>query len=568
MPTRAAAIFLLLGLLSTPAASALAAAVPVAKPPAAYGDYLSGVVAGALGDNDTASHRLLEVLRLDPDASSVRAQAFLFSALAGKPQAAALAAQVSGNPLASLVLGNEAVRQGDWPGAQRHYNDASQSPLNGLLRPLLVAWSQQGAGETDQALETLTPLIANSPIAGVYALHAAMIADQAERSAAAARFYKQALALYPGSDLTFVQCYGSFLDRSGHSPQAAMLVHALAETLPILSMSEPALVSALGTMPVQVPRQGLARAYLNFASLITQQGGRGREAEAFMLRFALDLEPALSPARLLLADLQNAAGSPRQALASLRLIPSSDPLAPVAALRIAVIANATGDHAQAIATLERLVKSQPTHAEPLQALGDLFQDDGRPGEAIDAYDQAIRLMSPIGGDDWPVLFARATAYDRNQQWPQAQADLEHALRLAPNQPVLLNYLGYSWIERKQDLGRARIMIQRALDQDPSDGSIRDSLGWAMVRQNDTAGAVRELEKAAEQMPEDATVNYHLGVAYWVSGHRIEAQDQWRWALGLHPGKRDAARIEAALHSSMNPDPNPVAAADALPLPHP
>ena len=557
-----------LGLLPFLPAAALASPIASPSPGTLYGTYLSGIVAGAIGDTDTASDRLLDVLKADPSASGVRAQAFVFSALAGNPQAAALAAKVSGNPLSPLVLGNAAARNGDWSAALGHYQDIAGSPLNGLLRPLLLAWAEHGAGDTDGALETLAPLATDSPMAGLYAASAAMIADQAERVDQAARLYQRALALAPGSDLIFTESYASFLYRAGQPAPARALVHALAQTLPALSIAEPGLVAALGKIPVATPLQGLARAYFDLASLIQQQGPRGRDAEGFMLRFALDLAPDLTPARLLLADLQNQGGSPREALDTLGQVPIDDPLFPVAALRCAVIGGAAGDAATAQATLERLAARYPTRAEPLQALGNLLQDGGHDEAAIKAYDRAIQLMSPLDGQDWQVLFARATAYDRLRQWPKAQSDLQQALQLDPNEPFLLNYLGYSWLERKEDLGRARTMIERALDEKPDDGSIRDSLGWAMYRQDDIAGAVRELERAAEQMPEDPTVNYHLGAAYWAAGRKIEARDQWRWALQLHPGKQDAARIETALRTSMIPGGEPVRAADKLPLPAP
>ncbi len=561
---------LIAAILTCVAASSRQALAAPETPPARslYGAYLSGVVAGALGDADTASAKLLDVLGTDPGNSDVRSQAFLFSTLAGRGEAAELAAQVSSNPLAPLVLGNDAARDGRWSAAQASYGKIAASPLNKLLRPLLVAWSQQGAGQTDLALTTLTSLTQNSPVAGVYALHAAIIADQAERTDQAARLYQQALTLYPGSDLVFVQSYASFLARAGKPAEGQALVHSLVHDLPLMAIAETGLDASLSTSPVQTPVQGLARAFLTIASLIQQQGPRGREAESLMLRFALDLQPDLAPALLLLADLQNNADQPQLALASLRRIAADDPLQPVAALRSGVIGAAAGQRVEARAVLERLVKTFPDRAEPQQALGDLQQDDHHYPAAIEAYDRAIRLMSPLSGSDWPILFARATAFDRNRQWPQAQSDLRHALQLSPNQPFLLNYLGYSWVERKQDLGDARLMIERALDAKPDDGSIRDSLGWAMYRQNDIAGAVRQLERAAEQMPEDATVNYHLGAAYWAAGRKIEARDQWRWALNLRPDKQDEARIHAALHESMRAGGDPVLAADALPFSRP
>ncbi|WP_428376618.1 tetratricopeptide repeat protein [Lichenicoccus sp.] len=542
-------------------------------PPPAFGTYLSGVVAAALGDADTASGKLLQVLGTDPDNPGLRSQAFIFSTLAGRPDAARLAPSIADNPLAPIVIGNAAALAGRWTEAQASYGRIEHTPLNQLLQPLLLAWSEQGAGQTDLALTRLVPLTQSNPIAGVYALHAAMIADLAGRTDQAASLYQQAVSLYPGSDVMLVQAYAGFLARQGKPLLGQGLVHALTKAVPMLAIAEPGLDAALTVppetaTPQAASRAGLARAFLTMASLIQQQAPRGQEAESFMLRFALDLQPDLSPARLLLADLQSDAHQTQAALGTLRQVQADDPLAPVASLRIAALDASIGgasERAAAHAILDRLAASFPHRPEPLQSLGDLLQDEAHYARAITAYDQAIALMSPLTTDDWPVLFARATAYDRARQWPRAQSDLEQALALAPEQPFLLNYLGYSWVERHHDLDDARRMIERALDAKPEDGSIRDSLGWAMYRQDDVLGAVRTLERAAEQIPEDPTVNYHLGIAYWSAGRHVEAADQWRWALNLHPDRQEEARIRAALREATRPGGDPVSAADALPV---
>ena len=200
--------------------------------------------------------------------------------------------------------------------------------------------------------------------------------------------------------------------------------------------------------------------------------------------------------------------------------------------------------------LEVLVRQFPDRPEPAQELGDVLSDAKLYVLAVTAYDRAItdrsRLGSGLAGNDWQLLFSRAVVLDRQNQWPRAEADLKHALALAPDEPFLLNYLGYSLVERHLDLGKARTLIQRALDGKPDDGSIRDSLGWVMLRQNQVPAAVQTLERAAEEMPEDPTVNFHLGTAYWAAGRKVEAEDQWRWALVLKPEPADAVQIHDAL----------------------
>ncbi len=138
------------------------------------------------------------------------------------------------------------------------------------------------------------------------------------------------------------------------------------------------------------------------------------------------------------------------------------------------------------------------------------------------------------------------ALDRAHQWARAEDDLQRALAMAPDQAIVENYLGYSWADQNRNLPRARELLQRAAAAKPEDGEVVDSLGWVMLRQGDVAGAVRRLERATELAPDDATINSHLGDAYWAAGRRREAADQWRRALVFHPEPDDVAPIEAKL----------------------
>ncbi|NPD65859.1 tetratricopeptide repeat protein [Lichenicola cladoniae] len=516
----------------------------------ALGSYLAGTVAGHLGDSATAADLLLDALAHDPGEPLLLQPAFLFSALAGRPQAPQLASRVEPSLIAQLVLGNDAAMRGDWDVASREFSTLPPSPLNDAIRPLLLAWAQQGAGHTDLALATLSGVASAGPLASAAALQAAMIADLAGRKEAASNLYRTAQAVFPGANLALVQALGSFLVRNGHAVEAQAMVHDLSQQISVLGMVEPGIVASLGNPVVASPRQGLARAYLAIASILQEQGPGAKEATAFILRFALDLQPDLTAAKLMLAELL-APDHANAAIDALANVGAADPLAPLVDLRTATLLAVTGRRAESRTRLEALVKAYPKRPEPAQSLGDVLSDSKLYGPAVVAYDTAIAdrqalTGKALAGNDWQLLFSRAVAFDRQNQWPRAQADLEHALALAPAEPYILNYLGYSLVERHQDLKQARQLIQRALDSKPDDGSIRDSLGWVMLRQDDVPGAVTTLERAAEQIPEDPTVNYHLGAAYWAAGRRVEAEDQWRWALVLHPEPEDAAKIRDAL----------------------
>ncbi len=543
---------LVLGVVLLALSAGPAAAVPALpatpRSPPALGAYLAGTVAGHLGDSAAAADLLLDALAHDPDDAALLQPAFLFSTLAGNRQAPALAARAGLGLLSQLVLADDRAIHGDWTAAAADFAGLPRTPLNDLIRPLLLSWALQGQGRTDQALQTLAAVGGNSPLAGTAVLQAGMIAELSHRTDAAAELYRTAQALFAGSSLPVTQVLGSFLERHGQAADARAMVGALAQQVPALGLIAPALAASLARPVVADPRQGLARAYLAIAALLQSQDSSAKEAVSFMLRFALDLQPDLIAARLMMAE-QLASDHPEAALAALAGVASDDPLAPLVQLRAAALLSVTGHRDQGRAVLEALVRQFPDRPEPAQELGDVLSDARSYAPAVPAYDRAIADRGRLGGlagNDWQLLFARAVALDRQDQWPRAEADLEHALMLAPDEPFLLNYLGYSLVERHQDLDKARILIQRALDGKPNDGSIRDSLGWVMLRQNQVPAAVRTLERAAEEMPEDPTVNFHLGAAYWAAGRRIEAEDQWRWALVLKPEPADAVQIHDAL----------------------
>ncbi|MBE7209752.1 MAG: tetratricopeptide repeat protein [Gluconacetobacter diazotrophicus] len=530
-----------------------AASEPVAagaRPSPALGAFLAGTVAGNLGDDARAAGFMAEAQRSDPNDPRLRHTAFMFAALSGTPDAAALAAGVKPDLLSILVLANAAAQNGDWNRAATLFAALPADPLVAAIGPLLSAWAQFGAGNADAAIATLSNC--RGPLAGTCLLNAGTVAELARRDAQADALYSRTESEFGLASLAALQTAGSFLVRHGRAADADAMLDALVRRVPVLGMVRGGLQASLARPAVGSAADGLARAYLGIAELLRETGGdNGKVAAGFMLRFALVMQPGLAPAHLTLAELQAAAKHPAEAAATLRDVDPADPLFPIAELRTATLDAMLGQRDAAIARLRALSDRLPDRPEPAESLGDVLSDARDWPGAIAAYDRAItdqrRLEhGHLAGDDWRLLFARAVAFDRSDRWPQARLDLEAALSLAPAEPFVLNYLGYSMVERRDDLPKARVLIQRALAAKPDDGSIRDSLGWAMLRQDDVPGAVRTLERAAEQDPEDPTVNFHLGAAYWAAGRRIEAEDQWRWALVLHPDADAEKQIRDAL----------------------
>ena len=227
-----------------------------------------------------------------------------------------------------------------------------------------------------------------------------------------------------------------------------------------------------------------------------------------------------------------------------------------------------GKQEAAIEVLQQLAKSYGDLPSVHSALGDALRQMEKYKEAASAYDQAIKLTGEPKADDWFLYYARGICFERIDEWDKANADFRMALKLNPDQPQVLNYLGYSMLEKNINLEEALSMIERAVSAVPNDGYITDSLGWALYRLRRFDEAAKYMERAAELMPVDPIVTDHLGDALWAVGRKREAEFQWRRALSFEPEEKDAIRIRQKLEIGLDAvleeegeQPTPVAAND-------
>ena len=213
----------------------------------------------------------------------------------------------------------------------------------------------------------------------------------------------------------------------------------------------------------------------------------------------------------------------------------------------------------------------PVPAKPLtverqidlfQTIGNMLRGRKQFAEAADNYSRAIALIPSIGKDNWDQFYSRAVCYERLGQWNQAEADFKKALELNPNEPLILNYLGYSWVDRNQNIAEALELIKKAVSLKPDDGYYIDSLGWAYFRLGRYDEAVQQLERAVELKAEDPTINDHLGDAYWRAGRKLEAKFQWSTSLVSKPEPEEIPKLQAKMKDGLPEDPKAAAAANA------
>jgi tetratricopeptide (TPR) repeat protein len=534
-----------------PAGTARAPAARPAEPPGVFGAYLAGRFAQSETDTAAAADRLLEALRQDPDQPEVIARAFIAAVLDGRPEALRLARRLPDNQVAALLLVGAEAQAGRWDRAEQRIRALPRQGPSALLSPLMLAWTQQARGQTDAAFATLRPLAEGGRLRGLHALHLALIADLAGRGREAERYARMALAESPEQSFRLLVLAGGVLARHGREGEALRLIEGLgrgAGDFAIAAGTEAQRRALIAGRAVASPVEGIAEAQLTLAAALRAQGAG--EAGLMLARLSLRLRPGFSPALLLVAEHYAEERHPATAHALLDGMAASDPLAGVAALRRASLLDRMDRLDEAERLLRGIAAAAPEAVQPFARLGDMLRQRSRFAEAASAYDEAVARLGAPQANDWPLFYARGIAQERAGRWPRAEADFRRALELSPEQPYVLNYLAYTWVEMGQNLVEARRMLERAVELRPNDGNIVDSLGWALFKLGDIPGAVRWLERAVELEPRSSVINDHLGDAYWVAGRRNEARFQWQRALNLEPEAPEIPKIQAKLREGL------------------
>lgn len=540
------------GPVGTAAVSPLGRPVAASEPPGVFGNYLAGRFAQSEADTAAAADRLLEALRRDPDQPELISRAFLATLLDGRPDALRLARRLPDNQAAALLLVGAEAQAGRWDRAEARIRALPRQGPSSLLSPLLLAWALQGKGQTDQAIATLRPLTEQGRLRGLHALHLALIADLGGRGREAERHARLALAESPEPSLRLVQLAAGLLARHGQSAEAQRMIETLARGLGDVALAagtEAERREILATRGVASAAEGMAEAHLALAAALRGQGAG--EAALLLARLALRLRPDFPAALLLVAEHYAEQQQVATAIGVLEAVPATDPASRIARLRRAALLDRLDRTEEAERALRALAAELPQAPQPMVRLGDMLRGRSRFAEAAAAYDEAVARIPSPGPADWPLLYARGIANERAGQWPKAEADFKRALELAPEQPYVLNYLAYTWVEMGLNLAEARRMLERAVELRPNDGNIVDSLGWALFKLGDIPGAVRWLERAVELEPRSSVINDHLGDAYWMAGRRNEARFQWLRALRTDPEAADIPRIEQKLREGLS-----------------
>ena len=520
------------------------------------GSYLAARHAGRLRDAAAAANYYRAALRLDPKNDELLDRTFLSLVIEGNiGEAVKFADRVihvdKNDRVGRLVLGVHGIKQKSYPAARRNLTASVRGPITDLTATLLSAWASYGAGDTKAAVAEIDRLSGPEWYAIFKDLHAGMILDLAGSKTDAGARLEQAYKL-DNTALRVVEAYAGWLSRNRSTKEALDLLETFNKQLP----NHPLVVEAMDKLKkgeklppiVNNAQAGAAEALYGLGASLGRRGGE--DLGLVYLQLGLYLAPNHPLALLSLGDLYESLKKPDLALKAYERVPEHSPLRRNALIQMASNYDALDKPDEAQKRLEALIKQHPNDLEALLALGNVQRGRKKFAECADSYSKAVANIPNPVKSNWAVFYFRGICYERSKQWPKAEADLKHALELFPEEPHVLNYLGYSWVDQGINLDQGMAMVKRAVQQKPDDGYIVDSLGWAYFRVGNYDEAVKQLEHAIELKPEDPTINEHLGDAYWRVGRELEAKFQWAHARDLKPDPEELPKIEAKLQHGL------------------
>lgn len=532
------------------------------------GSYLAARHASVDRDAGAAAAFYRAALRSDPKNNELLDRAFI-SALADgdMDEAVKLAERIltidKNNRVARLVVGVRSLKQKQYAAAQQNINQSIRGPITDLVATLLSGWANYGAGNTQAAIASIDKLAGPEWYPIFKDLHAGLILELANKQKDAGARFERAYKL-DDSALRVADAYARWLSRNKDDAAASAVYESFDKKLarhPLVleGLRETKAGKKLSPL-VDSPQQGAAEALYGIGASLTRRGGE--DLALVYLQLALYLNPNHSLALLSLADLYESVKKPQMAIKVYERVAANSPLKRNAQIQLATDLDAVDRTDEGIKILKTVVAEDPKDIEAIMALGNIERSRKKFEDCSTTYGKGIEASAANGDKpNWVFYYFRGICSERSKQWTSAEADLKKALELQPEQPHVLNYLGYSWIDQGINLDDAMKMIRRAVEQRPDDGYIVDSLGWAYYRIADYENAVKNLERAIDLKPEDPTINDHLGDAYWRVGRTLEAKFQWQHARDLKPDPEELPKIEAKMRDGLPDDTSSAASAD-------
>ena len=540
-----------------PAMTSMEAAKEIPPGNTVTGRYLAAKFAASAGDVKGAATYYAQTLKEDPSNADLLVRAFMYAAESGDIEGAialsdrVIAADTDNRP-ARLIRQAGAFMKKDYLAVAKDADPSSQGAFSLLTNNVVSAWAIAGTGETDGALTMLDGLMTQRGVDGLRLMHKALILDYAGRDQDADAAYRQALAVM-GMGPRISDAYGRFLARKGRYDEAKTLYTRVLMDNPghpvaILALRDIEAKKAFQPL-VSSPAEGVAEALFGIAASLNDR--RSVEVAILYLNITLYLRPQFDLARVLLASHYERMQNYEMANSYYARIPAASPYFAMTQIQAAINDGRLDQPNAGVAKLKGLVDRGSADPDAYTALGDLLRTSDRFGEAVAAYDKAIAGLKADDRRLVQIYYARGVSLERSNKWNEAERDLRQALKLNPERPEVLNYLGYTFVDRGINLEEAVSMLEKARALRPLDGMIADSVGWAYYKLGRYQEAARTLEEAVQLAPGASDINDHLGDAYWRIGRRIDARFQWQHALQLEPDAKQKEVLERKLQFGLD-----------------
>ncbi|MEN2494785.1 MAG: Beta-barrel assembly-enhancing protease [Hyphomicrobiaceae bacterium hypho_1] len=525
------------------------------------GSYMAGRIARSINNIPQSVAFYRQALKHSPKHPRIMMQVFLGEAVNGNlleadKIARSIVTVSSDNRLARLWLGTAEFRAGRYARADQHFKLAGQDPIGKLTSRLSRAWIALARNRQNQALRYLLPSAHQSWSSYYVQYHRALIADLSRKPMESKALYSEIF----NADTRMPRTTAAYLRHAIYRGKYVLAGKIARRHIKDSANGGHASIIALFTdvkagnkvhLMIRTPQEGLAEAFYGLGEALIDEGGL--ELGTLYLQMALSIKPDFPFALAALANAHEATRDYERAIDVYDSIRNDTSLQIEIAIRKAFNLDALNKTNKAKKILDDVVTSHPNSTRTLEAIGNILRASKRYDEAIEYYSRIINLIRKPEKRHWIYWYARGTSYERAKQWLKAEKDLLRAMSLDPDQALVLNYLGYSWVEQNINLDRALELVERAVELKPDDGYIIDSLGWAHYKLGNYNKAVLYLERAVELKPEDPILNDHLGDALWQVNRLREAKYQWELALSLKPEKKEAIKIRKKLVSGMVSD---------------
>jgi tetratricopeptide (TPR) repeat protein len=520
------------------------------EPAASLSSYAQARAAASDGAFDQASAGFAAALAADPDNEVIAGQALTHAVIAGDWPLALRSARVlerreSMLPDARFLLVAEAFRNRDWRAAGRQIDAIEREQLFAFAVPVLRAWLAYGSRRGDP-LSFLPEGDAASVAAG-YAAEQRPLLLVAMRRPEGARLLIESSAENPRAAHFRIAAAATMLRRDRQGALALLQ----GDEAPIVAARE--LVQAGRALPGGIDNAAAGMAEVLVRLALDMHSQDLTAVASSFARIATWAAPENGQAWLIAAELFGQQDRRDTAVALLANVRPGDPYSAAARDQRIRLLVQDGEGARALAEAEAEATAPAADVADMVRLGDVLVDQDRPADAARAYARALELRGTGDGafPEWALWLFRGGAHDQADDWPEARAALQRAYSLAPDQPLVLNYLGYAQLVRRENMAEAERLVREAHRLAPDNAAITDSLGWALYLKGELPEAIQLLEQAAEGEPADVEINEHLGDAYFTAGRRTEARFAWRAAL-VNADGADDARLRTKIDTGLTP----------------